>query len=87
LHASAAGPVSVTGSVPRKLARRAGVKHGRVVARGKAAVGAGDGTVKLRLVKAARERAGRLAGGRLEVTLVLLAAGQTVRDTGTIALR
>jgi hypothetical protein len=87
VHASAAGTVTVTGSVPRKLARRAGVKHGRVVARGKAAVGAGDGTVKLRLVKAARRRAARLEGGKLKVTLVLQAAGQTVRDTGTIALR
>jgi hypothetical protein len=73
--------------VPRKLARRAGVKHGKVVARGKAAVGAGDGTVRLRLVKAARKRAGRLKGGRLKVALVLQAAGRTVRETGTIALR
>ena len=58
-----------------------------MVARGKAAIGAGDGIVKLRLVKAARKRAGRLKGGKLKVVLVLQAAGQTVRETGTIALR
>jgi hypothetical protein len=48
---------------------------------------AGDGTVKLRLGKAARNRAGRLKGANLKIALVLQAAGQAMRRTGTIALR
>jgi hypothetical protein len=66
---SAAGKVSIKGTVPaRRLGRRG---KPIVVAKGKrSAKAAGTVTVRLRLTRAGRKRAGRLKGARLTLRIV-----------------